>query len=131
MIIVVLILVIIYSTAKGISDVLSFRYDRSVFKDSKHKQWLDPRISHVNKYKNGLKDQGEKFFGATTVFVMFTDAWHMLDFIKLQCIIISSSLIMSLSLLYTLIIYLILSILGAGVFNVLYDYVLLSKPLKN
>ena len=131
MVIVILILVIIYSTAKGISDVLSFRYDRSVFKDSKRKQWLDPRVSHVNKYKNGLKDQGEKFFGATTVFVMFTDAWHMLDFIRLQCIIISSSLIMNVSLLYTLIIYLILSILGAVVFNVLYDYVLLSKPLKN
>lgn len=34
-----------------------------------------------NKYKNGDPKQGARFFGSTTVFVMFTDAWHLFTFL--------------------------------------------------
>lgn len=34
-----------------------------------------------NKYKNGDPKQGERFWGSTTVFVMFTDAWHLFTFL--------------------------------------------------
>lgn len=33
------------------------------------------------KWKNGDPKQGEKFFGSSTVFVMFTDAWHLFTFL--------------------------------------------------
>ena len=130
MLITITVLVVIYFAAKGISDVLSFRYDRSIFKNSKYKQWLDPRVSHVNKYKNGVKENGAKFFGSTTMFVFLTDAWHMLSFIRLRCLILIATLVMHTSLLQALLVYIILSIIGAGVFNSLYDYVLLRKPVN-
>ena len=34
--------------------------------------------SWKNKYKNGDKNQGERFKGSTTIFVPFTDGWHLL-----------------------------------------------------
>lgn len=34
-----------------------------------------------NKYKNGEPKQGERFFGSSTVFVMFTDGWHLFNFL--------------------------------------------------
>ena len=36
----------------------------------KNKSWQ-------NKWKNGDKKQGEKFFGSSRWFVLFTDAWHL------------------------------------------------------
>lgn len=36
----------------------------------KNKSWK-------NKWKNGDKKQGEKFFGSSRWFVLFTDAWHL------------------------------------------------------
>ena len=36
-------------------------------------------ISSKNKWKNGDKSQGEKFWGSSTIFVMFTDGWHLMD----------------------------------------------------
>jgi hypothetical protein len=34
-------------------------------------------IAWKNKWKNGDKSQGEKFFGSSRWFVLFTDAWHL------------------------------------------------------
>jgi hypothetical protein len=39
-------------------------------------------FSWQNKYKNGDKKQGEKFFGSTRWFVAFTDAWHLFGIIE-------------------------------------------------
>ena len=33
-----------------------------------------------NKWKDGDKSKGEKFFGSSRWFVMFTDAWHLFGF---------------------------------------------------
>lgn len=35
-----------------------------------------------NKYKNQDPKQGPKFIGSTTLFVMFTDTWHFLNFVR-------------------------------------------------
>jgi len=43
--------------------------------------WWRKSISSNNKYKNRDKAQGEAFLGSTTIFVIFTDAWHLFDFI--------------------------------------------------
>jgi len=44
--------------------------------------WWRKSISSNNKYKNRDKAQGEAFLGSTTIFVIFTDAWHLFDFVR-------------------------------------------------
>jgi len=39
----------------------------------------------VNKWKNGDKSQGEKFWGSSTVFVMFMDGWHLFKALMIFC----------------------------------------------
>jgi len=38
-------------------------------------------ISSNNKYKDHNPNLGSKHWGSTTIFVIFTDAWHLFDFI--------------------------------------------------
>lgn len=40
----------------------------------------DNKISWTNKWKDGKPENGEKFFGSSTVFVMFTDGFHLTRF---------------------------------------------------
>ena len=54
----------------GLMDYLQFKYE------GKNQFW-QPDISCNNKWKNGDKKQGEKFFGSSTVFVGLTDGWHL------------------------------------------------------
>lgn len=39
-------------------------------------QFWNPDISWENKWKNGNKEEGEAFFGSSTIFVAGTDAYH-------------------------------------------------------
>jgi hypothetical protein len=39
--------------------------------------WWNPTESWKMKWKNGDKHQGERFPGSSTIFVSFTDAWHL------------------------------------------------------
>jgi hypothetical protein len=47
--------------------------------------WWCKELSYSNKYKNGDKSQGEKFFGSTTFLVWLTDGWHLLKFLFDRC----------------------------------------------
>ena len=68
---------------KAVMDTLQFHYDSSPFKKfASVQQWWDPKISHTNKYKNGRKEDGPKYFGSTTFFVWITDAWHFFQFMQ-------------------------------------------------
>ncbi len=62
---------------KAFTDKISFHYDKSFFRKWNPKFW-DPRISWRNKYAEGEFPLKEKFFGSSTVFVCFTDGWHLL-----------------------------------------------------
>jgi len=60
-----------------------------VFKDWIHHEkvtqwgdWWDPEKSWKFKYKNGNKEEGEKFFLSTTALVFLTDGWH---FFQMLC----------------------------------------------
>ena len=65
----------------SIMDVLSFRYDLSLFSNyPQYQQFFDVRVSWKNKYKNGDPEQGAKFFGSETFFVFLTDGWHLAKF---------------------------------------------------
>lgn len=50
------------------------------FPDANPNYW-NPEISWKNKYRNGNPEEGEKFYGSSTVFVAITDAKHLLSFI--------------------------------------------------
>lgn len=90
LILAILALSILAGVADGTRDVLSFRYDRSVFPQGPGERLLgagemfwNPDISWRNKWKNGDPGQGERFPGSSTVFVFLTDGWHMLQFLML------------------------------------------------
>jgi len=82
-IVVVCILLFISAVAKAIMDKLSFHYSSSVFpKLTKAENFWNPQFSWRNKYKNGDSKQGEKFLGSSTIFVSFTDGWHLFSLIR-------------------------------------------------
>jgi hypothetical protein len=59
-------------------DVLSFRYNTSIFsKYTKLQAFFNPQESWVNKYKDNNPNLGPKFFGSKTFLVFLTDAWHL------------------------------------------------------
>jgi hypothetical protein len=67
-------------------DVLQFHYMRSLFKDFKNNIFWDPEISWRNKYKKGDPKEGPKFNGSDTLFVGFTDGWHLFKMFRTFCI---------------------------------------------
>lgn len=76
-----IILLIISGISKAICDVSAI--NGSTDKLSKLNMfWWRKSISANNKYKDRDKSKGEAFIGSTTIFVIFTDAWHLFDFIR-------------------------------------------------
>lgn len=73
----------------SIMDVLSTRYDVSIFGNYSNQLFWDWKISWRNKWKNGDILQGEKFLFSSTIFVFLTDAWHLFKFLMLLFLILS------------------------------------------
>lgn len=89
-----LLLIGIGGFSDALIDTILFHYDISIFRNNRFNQYFfDNRISWRNKYKNRDEHQGSKFIGSTTIFVMFTDAFHLFKFIRKICIFISVALI--------------------------------------
>ena len=76
-------LVFVAGGAKGFNETLQFNYKifEKTFPDV-NKQWFDPKVSWRNKYEGGNPDNGSKYFLSTSVFVMFTDQYHLNNFIQ-------------------------------------------------
>ena len=76
-------LVLVGGAAKGFNETLQFNYKifEKTFPDA-NKQWFDPKVSWRNKYEGGNPDNGAKYFLSTSVFVMFTDQYHLNNFIQ-------------------------------------------------
>ena len=75
-------LVFVGGASKGFNETLQFNY--KIFEKTfpgANKQWFDPKVSWKNKYEGGNPDNGAKFFLSTSVFVMFTDQYHLNNFI--------------------------------------------------
>ncbi len=77
--------------SKAVMDTHAFHYNKSIFKSFKSLFFAED--SWRNKYKNGDKNQGEKFLGSTTIFVMFTDVWHLAGFFYSVGLIVASIMI--------------------------------------
>lgn len=76
-------MVFIAGAAKGFNETLHFHWKE--FKRQLPKanpQWFNPAISYKNKYKNNDPQAGPKFFLSTTALVMFTDQYHLNNFIN-------------------------------------------------
>jgi len=76
-------LVFLAGAAKGFNETLQFHWKefRRQFPGA-NAQWFNPTQSWKNKYKNGDPEAGAKFFGSTSVFIMFTDQYHLNNFIN-------------------------------------------------
>lgn len=76
-------LVFVAGAAKGFNESLQFNYHgfEKIFPQA-NDQWFYPTLSFRNKYKDGDPAKGPRFPGATSVFVMFTDQYHLNNFIQ-------------------------------------------------
>lgn len=76
-------LVFVGGAAKGFNETLQFNY--KIFEKTfpgANKQWFDPKVSWRNKYEGGNPDNGPKYFLSTSLLVMFTDQYHLNNFIQ-------------------------------------------------
>jgi len=76
-------LVFIAGASKGFNETLMFHWKG--FKHGfpgAHEKWFNPNVSWTNKYKNGDPEAGAKFPLSTSVLVMFTDQYHLNNFIN-------------------------------------------------
>ena len=76
-------LMLLAGAAKGFNETLMFDWHgfASVFPKA-NPQWFWPTYSFKNKYKEGDPAKGAKFPLSTSVLVMFTDQYHLNNFIQ-------------------------------------------------
>jgi hypothetical protein len=73
----------------SIMDVLSTRYDVSIFGNYSNQLFWDWRISWRNKWKLGDKSNGEKYLFSSSIFVFLTDGWHLFKALMLLFLILT------------------------------------------
>jgi len=125
---------IIAGIARAVSNKVVFHYRSSVFR---YKEWFNPDKSWRNKWKlengnpkivNGKKV--ERYFGSSTIFVLFTDAFHLFEFIFR--IAFATSFIMATLLLtksnWFAFSYLIIYLIFAGTFHIFFTYFFTRQP---
>lgn len=68
--------------AKGFNEALQYKYNgfEEIFPRA-NDQWFYPTFSYNNKYKNNNPAMGPKFPFSTSLLVMFTDQYHLNNFI--------------------------------------------------
>lgn len=141
-----IIIILVASTADAVMDTISSHFPTSIFSNIKNWKvlknwklcnkiklynWINPYYSWRNKWKNGDRDQGEKFLGSSTIFVFVTDAWHLLQSIQLNLLFIFAFTFYNTNLTwyYNLIALCSYRIIYGLWFTYLNDYVLIKKKL--
>jgi hypothetical protein len=102
------------AVCEGVMDTLQFHYTYSVFFHFSNKWFWDPSISWRNKYRNADPLGGPRFPGSTTLFVGFTDAWHMFKLLR------NAFMTMAIFLLLSAFISVTWSLLYAALYRVVY-----------
>lgn len=113
-IVIITILFTISAIAKAVQDKLQFHFEKSVFK-SLGSFW-NPKESWKNKYRNNDPKQREKFLGSTTIFVSFTDAWHLFGLIR------DFSITLTLTIITLNPYFLLIYPIYRGIFHLLFTY---------
>lgn len=69
--------------AKGFNEALQYKYNgfEDIFPHADD-QWFYPTFSYTNKYKDHDPEKGARFPLSTSVLVMFTDQYHLNNFIQ-------------------------------------------------
>ena len=127
MTITLIILSVVFSILSGISKAVMDLSEESKIKGNplfwhKNKSWQ-------NKWKNGDKSQGEKFWLSSTFFVAQTDAWHLFGVlfrVFYAKVYICIGLLISIDIWYTfgaLVVYIIF----ASTFHIFHTYKILRK----
>lgn len=80
-VIVTIILLICSFVSKAVKDTLVHHFGISIFRNLNPRLW-DASLSGSNKWKNGDKSQGERFFLSSTLLVWWTDWWHRFDILQ-------------------------------------------------
>ncbi len=82
-----------------------------------------------NKWKDGDKSKGEKFFGSSRWFVMFTDAWHLFGFVFRLCFASTYLCVglLSISSYYWLFSGIVVYILFAASFHIFHTFKILRR----
>ena len=122
-----IILSVVFSILSGISKAVMDLSEESKIKGNplfwhKNKSWQ-------NKWKNGDKSQGEKFWLSSTFFVAQTDAWHLFGVlfrVFYAKVYICIGLLISIDIWYTfgaLVVYIIF----ASTFHIFHTYKILRK----
>lgn len=76
-------LIFLAGASKGFNETLTFHFKTFHQKfPNANPQWFNPSISWRNKYRNGDRSQGNRFFLSNTVLVMTTDQYHLNNFIN-------------------------------------------------
>ena len=127
MTITLIILSVVFSVIAGISKAIMDTSEEGVIKWNplfwhKHK-------SSVNKWKNGDKAQGERFFGSSRWFVLFTDAWHLFGVLFRAFyakVYICIGLLISINIWYTFGV-LVAYVIFATTFHIFHTYKILKK----
>lgn len=119
------------AVCKAIMDTLMFHYGESVFKTANPYFW-NPLFSWMNKYKDHDPKLGEAFFLSKSVFVGFTDAWHMFGmfnaFFLIAAIVIYSPITKIKQKWLSLIVdFTILKVTHQVIFHVLFTYAFMVK----
>jgi hypothetical protein len=71
----------IAAISEAVMDSLAHHFKESWFCTFNERFW-NPAVSGVNKWKNGDKKQGERFFLSSTLLVGVTEAWHLFKTIR-------------------------------------------------
>ena len=86
-------------------------------------------VAWRNKWKDGDKTKGEKFFGSSRWFVMFTDAWHLFGFVFRLCFALTYLCVglLSNSSYYWLFSGIVVYIIFAASFHIFHTYKILRR----
>lgn len=90
----IILLSLIAGVAKSIKDTVNFSFRTSILHEWGWDEtyWVR-EVSAYRKWKNGDREQGERFLGSSTILVAFTDGWHLMAFIELNSLFLSFALI--------------------------------------
>ena len=81
-----IIISLIFATLSGFCKAIMDLSEQSDLKFTPTIFWIKNQ-SWKNKWKGGLRKNGEKFFGSSSWFVALTDGWHLFKSLMLLCLV--------------------------------------------
>lgn len=113
---------------EAVMDTLQFHFHDSIFSRFNQKFW-NPSISWMNKWKDGCKKFGPKFFLSTTLLVFTTDGWHLMKWFRNRCtdLGVFFTLLTVFSIWVSLAIAVGVAVLRSSVFELLFSKILKVK----